>query len=190
MPNKRGWFKVPGVQDGDRSLAEQMQGLAPALAAMRGKTVLDLGCAEGLIALEALRAGAALVHGVEYNRQLLEVGQGVLSTCPDAILMYGDLNEGLPAQCRAHYDVILALAIIHKLERPAESLARYAAMADRVVIRLPLGSKGVFRAKYSIRRCDTNAVMPAAGFVLEQTLPGPRKELVQHWRRSSAGATR
>ncbi len=36
---------------------------------IRGKTVLDLGCAEGYVAELLLQRGAALVHGIDINRR-------------------------------------------------------------------------------------------------------------------------
>jgi SAM-dependent methyltransferase len=176
---RSGWFRISGRQDGFRSLTEQMAGIGPALDS-KGKTVLDLGCAEGLIALEFMRGGA-VVHGVEFNRQLLEVALDL-----GVPAWYFDLNEGLPEGCFAQYDIVLLLAIVHKLLDPAQKLREFSRLArERVVIRLPLGSDGKFRSKYSEMPCDVQLIMPAEGFRLEQTLPGPRGELVQHWVRTN-----
>lgn len=173
----RGWFVIPGVQEGARTLAEQMLGLEPAFAEIKGKTVLDLGCAEGLIMQEALKAGAALVHGVECNAELM-IQDGLTVTI-------ANLSLGLPAGLRDQYDIVLLLAIVHKLRSPADRLREFAARAtERVVIRLPLGSKGRLHSKHSQEKCDCNVVMRECGLSLEQTLPGPRGELVQHWRRT------
>lgn len=178
MPTRKGWFRIPGVQEGDRSLKEQMTGLAPLVEAVKGKTVLDLGCAEALISVEMQRAGAALVHGVEVNGALRDVAVSLGAT-----VFSGDLNKGLPEECLPHYDVVLLLAIVHKLNYPEESLGSFAARGDLVVIRLPLGSRGVFRAKHSKRKCDVPRVMCAGGFALVRMVAGPRNEIVQYWSR-------
>jgi hypothetical protein len=170
-----GWFEIPGVQEGQRTLQEQMQGLEPVVMTVKGKSVLDLGCAEGLIMREMSRAGATVVHGIESNASLkLLRGQTI---------GLWNLNEGLPNWLESRYHIVLLLAIVHKMHKPVESLKEFAARAkERVVIRLPAGSKGIITSKfYPTERCDCNAVMQESGFKLDQVLPGPRGELVQHW---------
>lgn len=157
-----------------RTLEEQMQGLEPALQFAFAKTVLDLGCAEGWIAREFQRAGA-IVHGVERNVEL--------AIDPTLKVWRADLNVGLPVGLLERYDIVLLLAILHKLRNPEDRLRQYAGMAqERVVIRLPLGSHGWIKSKFAHQeKCYCNQVMKESGFELEQILPGPRGELVQHW---------
>lgn len=82
-------------------------------------------------------------------------------------------------------DILLALAIVHKMPNPQETLEFFAAITgDLMVIRLPRGSSGDrMRSKHSTERCDVNATMRARGFDLEKTFQGPRGERVQYWRR-------
>lgn len=176
---RKGWFAIPGVQQGERTLAEQARGLEPALAACKGKTVLDLGCAEGLIAQACLARGARLVRGYDFNAPFLDTAAALELDPARAEFFYYDLNKPLATPPA---DIVLALAIVHKLRDPAAALAGFAALAtERLVLRLPRGSDGEFRAKHSQARCDVRVVMAEAGFRLEQTLRGPRGELVLHW---------
>jgi 2-polyprenyl-3-methyl-5-hydroxy-6-metoxy-1,4-benzoquinol methylase len=126
MPPRKGWFKLPG-QDGDRSVKGQLVGLARALEACRGKTVLDLGCAEGAIALEFARAGATRILGVEVVAEHLEVARRLCAGYP-CEFRHEDLNRTRLAEGE-QFDVVLALAIIHKLKHPAERLRYFAALA-------------------------------------------------------------
>lgn len=186
----KGWLQIPGVQDGDRSLDEQLLGLGPALAACDRKTVYDFGCAEGLIGIEFAKLGAAKVRGcdllptfvAEANRQADLIGLGLTCRFYEYDLRF--FLDGLfPEFEPERYDIVLALAIVHKLRDPGAVLARMADVAaQRLVLRLPLGSTGEIRAKhFKGDVCDSREVMPAAGFELEQQLAGPRGELVQHW---------
>lgn len=189
---QKGWLKIPGVQDGDRSLAEQLLGLEPALADCDRKTVYDFGCAEGLIGIEFGKRGASMVSGCdmlpqfvrEANRQADLVGLGITCQFYEYDLRgfcEAAVPPGFPEDSR--FDIVLALAIVHKMWHPEHALRNMAMFAKRrVVIRLPLGSTGKIEYKFTPKkRCHTGTVMPALGFVLEQTLDGPRGELVQHW---------
>lgn len=190
---QKGWLKIPGVQDGDRSLAEQMTGLEPALAACEGRDVYDFGCAEGLIGIEFAKRGAVKVRGcdllptfvTEANRQADLAGVG--DTCRFRQYDLAGFNgKHYPPDFPEHregFDIVLALAIVHKLRTPGAALRLMARMAiERLVIRLPIGSAGIIACKYDkAANCDAHQVMAAEGFTLEQMVKGPRGERVQHW---------
>ncbi len=141
---RKGWFRIAGLQDGDRTLEQQILGLESYDFA--DKMVLDLGCAEGLISRYVLERGAKLVHGCEIIDAHLKVATR--------------LCEGLPAQfwrmdlrdfaywhqksmrqskkpLLARYDVVLLLSIIHKLREPLAFLDYAASLSDQLIIRLP-----------------------------------------------------
>ena len=184
---KKGWFTIPGVQDGARTLEEQLQGLAPMLAECNGKTVLDLGCAEGLIAEACLRAGASRVYGLDNNPALLKVAHSLALDPHRVRFVEQNIDAGPDDDDRAcaQSDIVLMLAVIHKLREPADKLRMWSELCgDLLVMRLPVGSSGEFGSKhFPGERCDSRAVLTERGFTLERTEPGPRGELVHYWRR-------
>jgi hypothetical protein len=104
-----------------------------------------------------------------------------------ARFVVSDLNESPDADDIAccHSDIVLMLAVLHKLRDPEKSVREWAQFAGSlVVVRLAGGSAGVVRHKHGYAQCDLRDVMPALGFRLERTAQGPRDELVQYWRRS------
>lgn len=194
---RRGWFVIPGVQDGDRTLEEQMTGIEAALAEASGKTVLDLGCAEGLVGREFALAGAAAVHGVESLEEHLIIARQQCAGLPMSFEQ-ANLNEWIPPQLQngaaEQYDIVLALAIAHKLRYPGAGI-RFAARACRelCLIRMPAheeAQRGILRSKHwRTNTCNVHQIMSQEGFCLEQTLPGPRGEPVHWWRRNGGGKT-
>ena len=117
MPRRR-WFAHDG-HPGDRTLAEQLAGLEKLREAMPGATVLDLGCAEGLLAREFLAWGARRVDGVEIVPEAVSDARELLA---DAIrdgrasvhrgsIMTLDALETLDPQ----YDIVCALAVVQKV---------------------------------------------------------------------------
>lgn len=181
-----GWFAIPGVHDGQRTLEEQMTGLEPSIDECRGKTVCDLGTSEGLIALEFARAGAT-VYACDNNREMIDYANATKGALPVTFELV-DLNwvtQIHVAALHRHHDIVLALAVLHKLSDPAGGIDTILRMTPRlVVIRLPIGSSGQIAGKQApFKRCDVNAVMKHGGYRREKVLPGPREELVQYWRR-------
>lgn len=182
------WFVIPGEQNGRRSLDEQMLGLHPALEEARGRTVFDMGCAEGAIALEFARAGAE-VYAVDYKQEMIDTAQRIARGQRGIAFARVDLRDAVRAALGAgkwrRFDIVLALAVVHKLDDPKRGTEFVAESCnDLAIFRLPIGSTGIIRGKHSPNACDVNTVMAERGFRLEKTLTGPRDELVQYWRRA------
>lgn len=181
---RKGWFKIAGVQDGDRSLEEQLRGVQPAIAEAQGARVLDLGCAEGLIAREFAQAGAAEVCGVEILSEHIAVAQKVCEGLP-VWFVQGDLAD---LSDLGKWDIVLALAVVHKLHDPVVGL-QYAARSSSkwVIVRLPLRGdpmRGILESKHSGKTVAVADVLQAEGFRLDASYAGARGEPVQHWRRA------
>lgn len=178
---RRGWFIIPGVQHGDRTLQDQRLGLDKALAGCAGRDVLDLGCAEGLIALEFARAGAKSVLAIDSLAEHLEVAREVCRDYPCIAFEQADLNTPPPLPRR--YDIVLALSVAHKMLEPKDFLL-YAARASEalIVVRVPWHmEQGQLRSKYSGKVCDVSRVLRAEGFRPEFIEAGPRQEKVYYY---------
>lgn len=137
----KGWFKIPGVQHGDRTVEQQLQGLETVETAFRGRHVLDIGCGEGLIGRHCVDAwGATLVHGVTYPQYELDEARRQCAGRPMRFFR-ADLRFELPdlgARLERRYHVVLMLSVLHKMREPLQLLEWAAKRAtELVVIRLP-----------------------------------------------------
>jgi len=141
MKLRKGWFNIPGVQAGDRTVQDQMKGLDALELQASGKTVLDLGCAEGLVARQLVQAGAQ-VHGVEVVRDaVLEARK----QCPEGEFYHVDLNvpHALKELQLPPIDVVLALAVLHKLRNPLQVVRTFLSFNPAlVVLRMPPATPG------------------------------------------------
>lgn len=182
----KGWFMTPG-RDGDRTLAEQMIGLEPLVAEIRGKRVLDFGCAEGLIGMELLNRGAAAVTGIDSVEEHIQVGKRIaLDEGLDIQLQVGNLND-FAVESLEPADVVLLLAILHKLQDPSAFAARAAALAkDLVVVRLPPAGAVIRDARSGFKAHDIAAVLRDAGLALESEVRGTNDEWIGYFRRPRA----
>lgn len=139
----KGWFKIDGVQDGDRTVEEQLQGLEAIAHRFRNASVLDLGCAEGLIGkhcVTAWRARAA--DGVGCVTTELEEARRQCAGLPmrffEGDFRKLDERDRLLDVLHPSYDIVLLLSILHKLRDPIAFLQWALRFADDVVvIRLP-----------------------------------------------------
>lgn len=194
MSDGGGWFDIPGVQKGQRTLAEQMKGLEYGLTLAKDRAVCDLGCAEGLIAMEFRKAGAASVYACDYNAALIDTAKRLTEGWKDITFQHIDLRELIAQEHDGadtwQYDIVLALALIHKFREPRIAVEFCADVArEWVIYRLPERNDGsAVRAKHSTGTVNVLAVMAAKGFNLDRVERGPRKEAVQYWRRRSAEA--
>jgi predicted RNA methylase len=183
---RKGWFRIDGVQEGDRTVGEQMRGVEKALAECHGKTVLDLGAAECLIARQFAIAGAKHVHAVEILADHLAVAAEVVKGLTNVSLQQGDLKTLEPQPVT--FDIVLALGVAHKLKHPEIGI-RYAATAshDLVLVRMSRQTEnGILCSKHwKTNCCNVRDEMKAAGFVLESIEPGPREETVHYYRKQA-----
>jgi hypothetical protein len=179
----KGWYIIKGVQDGDRTVEEQLTGLGTICANAPGKTVLDLGCAEGLIGLHLVQqCHAATVHGFSLVASEIEVGQRLCAGLPIR-LQEANLNEA--AQWVPHagprYDMVLLLSILHKFKKPGDVLDLALQRAgDWVAVRLP--APVINDTRSGNVPFDVRPVL-AKDFELVETPRGPRNEWQTLWRR-------
>lgn len=181
----KGWFEIPGVQKGDRTLEEQLTGLP--VDELAGGDILDVGCAEGLIAKHILEKapGSNIADCVEGNERLRDIARRLLPS-DRARVFLADLNDKdavARLDLRPNYEAVLLLSILHKLYDPAHILRmaadKTAMRGDIIVIRLPSGPSVVNKFT-KLELCDVRDELQ--GFDLEER-PGPRGEWVGIFRR-------
>lgn len=168
------WFKTPDGK-GKSSLEQQTIGLDDLWDLVVGNTVLDVGCAEGLIARKCLDAGASFVHGVELRKEAVERTRALGVNCDNA-----NVDSYNP---RRIYDVVLMLAILHKLAEPAKAFARLLSACDLVaVVRLPYGGWPVLvDSRSGSIQIDLGRVASDQGFRLFQVTDGPSFDGRAQW---------
>ena len=107
------------------NLFDRFVGLELVLPHVRGATVLDFGCCEGLIAYEFARAGCGLVHGFDIDEPLMVFARQLFKNVPvKSAFVQQDLSIPFSRFTRKHaalllprYDVVLFLGIYHHLEK-------------------------------------------------------------------------
>jgi SAM-dependent methyltransferase len=183
----KGWFKIAGVQDGDRTLEQQMLGLAPALEDVKGRTVLDLGCAEGLVGREFLKAGASDYFGIEIVTANAEEARRQLSDFEQAVIANDNLDHhiavnGVPA-AKYNADIVLSLAILHKLRDPARAIRFIGEVTTiRAVIRTAERTPGYVQdVRSGDKRFEIVGPLKEAGLVLDRVETGPFNEWTGHF---------
>lgn len=198
MSVRKGWFRIRGLQDGDRDLETQLKGLQAALAEASGKTVLDLGSAEGLISREFAAAGAKSVFGVEIIPEHVEVARALCKDLPQCGFRAIDVMRVVEEEEASgevwQFDIVLALAVYHKVYQP-QRLVQFSARCARelLVVRLPGGGTpdGVYsHSRKGNERVEVAKICAAEGLVLERVERGPDcgagLELVLYFRRRRA----
>lgn len=178
----KGWFVTPG-RGGDRTLEQQMRGLEPLFSEVQGKTVLDVGCAEGLLSMECHRAGAAHVHGVEIVPGHVEVANR-MNDSGHCSFEVADANDFVP---RGQYDIVLLLAILHKLKNPTAAAARFAdAARELVVLRMPPAhAPTIIDERSGNEPHHIGEVLQRRGFAFENVIHGTYGEWIGYYRRAA-----
>lgn len=188
LSKPKSWFRLDEGRDHERTLHDQMIGLRPlvdevraARAKGRPLSVLDVGCAEGLIGMELAKAGAAHVHGVEVVAQRVRDANRLRGSLPCSF----EQNKADYYRPQRAFDVVLALSILHKMPNPSATLNGLVAnVCDRfVVIRLPPGRGPVVVDRRSgMVPHDLDAVLRTHRFNLETETEGHLGEWIGLWR--------
>ena len=179
------WFAV-GNQPGDRTLAQQMVGLDRLVAAVPGKTVLDCGCAQGLISIEMARAGAKYVHGVEILQPFVDTAWRQAEGLENIGFERDDMNHWSPAGS-PQFDIVVALAILQKLRDPTAVAYRLAGMArELIVIRTPPARDPWVLPPERGRLVphDIGAVLRGCGWRLSEQIAGTFGEVIGYWEKA------
>lgn len=179
------WFKTK-YNKGFRTLVEQMLGLDKAIKEAKGKSVIDLGCAEGFISKEFLKAGAKFLLGIDQIGPYVTEAVKVCTGFKNSKFINLNLYDYIKSSDKDKYDIVLALAIIQKARNPKDFLVlaiESCSPGGLIVIRYPIGQdKGLVKSKFNDNICNILETMSSNGFVSEGQLPGPRGEMVEYWR--------
>ncbi len=175
------WFITPG-RPGDRTLKQQIKGLKDLRERVPGKTVLDVGAAEGLISTYLFDQGAAAVHGLELRPDFVEAA---IEMRGDRAVTFevADANDYEPVR---EYDIVIMLAVLHKLRDPTAACKRFAAAARHmVVLRLPpKGAPTIIDERSNSEKHDIGRAMADSGFQLKNAgFIGPRDEWMGYYER-------
>ncbi|MEO6588951.1 MAG: methyltransferase domain-containing protein [Pyrinomonadaceae bacterium] len=179
---KLGWFHTEG-RLGDRTIEQQLMGLDMLMERVPGKSVLDVGCAEGLIAIEMAKRGATAVHGVEIVPGHVEVGNELRGDLP-VLLEVGDANTYTPVR---QYDIVIMLALLHKLEEPSRACFRFAAAARELVVlrHPPSAAPNIVDVRSGLVKQKIPKAMRKSGFkLIREAYDGPLDEYVAYWERA------
>lgn len=174
-----GWFEIPDVQTGERKLGERVGPLKPLLPLAKGASVLDLGCAEGLIGKWlADRGGARLIHGIDKHAPYLATARKIMPARQYKAKFdvcdfdeWAAQREGLGLQ--PSYNIVLALNVAQKLKDPRAFLLDVAALAsDAFVYSGP--ARVLKDARSGNVPLDIEKLVVPLGFVLKSFDPGKR----------------
>lgn len=128
------------------------------------KTVLDLGCAEGVVAQKCLEHGARLVHGFDVEKSRVKSAERLCADyCNAQVFLQANLDEWVSWKCLQEillttYDIVLYLGIQHHLIYPERlaTLADAASMAGKIFV--------IRTTNEVYQRDDIVSVLTAEGF--------------------------
>jgi len=123
-------------------IESRLRGLNRILESCSGKSVVDFGSGEGVIALEFLKNGAESVHGFELDKNKIDMANRICSAFPNAVFKQADLSDfqslkmdhaGLLKQ---FYDIVLYLGLQHHFPPHAriKSLVEATKMAKEIFV--------------------------------------------------------
>lgn len=123
---------TPGSQDGAFPTEDWFSAIRETVSFV-DRTVLDVGCSEGVMSALALEAGASFVSAIDASESKVEAAKRTLSRFPE--------HKWAATECRAEdlgymtsADVVIASMVLHWTENPAEIVNRLASFANRKLV--------------------------------------------------------
>ena len=99
--------------------------LSQAGGSLSGKTVLDIGCNAGFWCIQARRAGAERVLGVDVSEKNVEQASFIRDMVGLDGIEYRTVNANdVSAAALGEHDVVLFLGLLYHLDKPIEALER------------------------------------------------------------------
>lgn len=92
-----------------KNLNDRLLGLDYILGRMDGLTVLDVGCAEGIISKICYESGAKSVCGIDNRPEAIKMAR---ENCPEGTFINADVRQWQPP---SSYDIVLFLGVYHHL---------------------------------------------------------------------------
>lgn len=150
IANPHPWFTIDGLQTGRYALKDRLFALNAVRDKADGASVLDLGCAEGLLSKWlADQCGAKTIHGIDKYEPYVAMARNVMRGY-DAAYWQADFCfftawlERFGGELLPGYDIVLALRVAQKIARPVEFVRTAARLAKGYfVIQVPCNASGV-----------------------------------------------
>ncbi|WGF87360.1 class I SAM-dependent methyltransferase [Marinivivus vitaminiproducens] len=178
--SRRPYYAAPELGlHGRTTIAIRLAGLHPVVSLLRGRHVLDLGCAEGVVLQEMLKGGPASGHGVDNSAERIASAKR-LHIDPRLHFDVVDLNRTTCFDApvfRQGYDVVLMLGVYQHLAAASRPIVLRRALErcrERFVLRIP---------RCHIERIDPSEIVRNAGFAVEQAIEPERGEPVTIYKR-------
>ena len=143
------WYQSPsGDQQDLQGLTRDRQQFAAKIlpGSLRGESLLDVGCAEGVFCAEALLRGATKVVGIDKKeRRVSMANQLQTSTGPNADFVFADFEDMTPDHV-GEFDYVVCLNVIHHALDPVRFIQKLA-MATRKKLILEIAGLDELEAK-------------------------------------------
>lgn len=114
----------------------RLDGMGDILTRCRGASVLDVGCSRGQVGYDFVINGAKVLHGCDIDEEAIKIARAwhmdtrVLESRFEVV----DLTKGHEAFMAVFgdrkYDIVLMIAVYHKLKRVMNAIALAALMRD------------------------------------------------------------
>lgn len=168
---------------GGKASAEHRRAALEAVVPLaHDRTLLDLGCAEGLMLPPFLENGARSIHGVDRSAKRIASARALVKNNRVRFDM-AELNDPSclddEEKFEPSYDIVLCLGVYQHLDEEVRRLVLYKALQKT-------GRYFVFRAPKA-EACEAFPVIERAGFGLETIVKSPGVKKLYIYRRCKAG---